>query len=300
MLIKLNSFSSQGKRILIMFKIATVLVASIFSFQAQAHELHSSYDYTPQLFHTSTEQSRVSITKDQDYRYINSNGIPNHKTGTFPNHGNPNSISVQNHKYRVPLRPKNTNKPTAKRGIIGIALNGIPFEPGTAEFWNNDRSSGWNYEALSGKINLGLDNNNAHVHPTGNYHYHGIPEALIGKSLTHVGSAADGFPIWAGRNHNYKSGYRLKYGSRNSGPMGKYDGTFTTDYEYSAASGNLDICNGTFLDGKYVYILTKEFPHIPRCLFGSADSSFDRQQGQGRPPHGARGNRPPPHHKRPL
>ena len=50
---------------------------------------------------------------------------------------------------------------------FGVALNGVPFDPGTAEYWENDRSSDWRYDALSGKINLGLDQNNAHVQPNG-------------------------------------------------------------------------------------------------------------------------------------
>ena len=40
---------------------------------------------------------------------------------------------------------------------FGVAINGVPFDPGAAEWWNNDPASGWQYEALSGKINLGMD-----------------------------------------------------------------------------------------------------------------------------------------------
>ena len=82
-----------------------------------------------------------------------------------------------------------------------MALNGVPFEPGTGEFWNGQREW-WNYEAKSGFINLGLDQNNAHVQPTGAYHYHGLPIGLMaklggeGKKMLLVGYAADGFPIY--------------------------------------------------------------------------------------------------------
>jgi hypothetical protein len=236
--------------------------------------------------------AEVKTYKDQQYRYFESDGIPNHTTGNFPNRGNPNSISKQSHKYKVPLQPHKNNQPRDQRGAVGIALNGVPFEPGTAEFWNNDRS--WNYEALSGSINLGLDMNNAHVQPTGSYHYHGIPTGIINKPLTHVGYAADGFPIFVSKSNQYKSGYQLKSGSRPSGsrgPGGNYDGTFTNDYTYVARSGDLDICNGKEVNGKYVYILTSDFPYVPRCLFGSSDPSFERK----RPPQhgGSTGNRPP-------
>ena len=51
------------------------------------------------------------------------------------------------------------------RQPFGIALNGVLFDPGTAEFFQRDRSSKWNYEALSGAVRLGLDQNHAHVQP---------------------------------------------------------------------------------------------------------------------------------------
>ena len=35
------------------------------------------------------------------------------------------------------------------------------------------------YEALSGAVPLGIDANNAHVQPTGAYHYHGVPTGLL-------------------------------------------------------------------------------------------------------------------------
>ena len=66
----------------------------------------------------------------------------------------------------------------------------------------------WNYEAKSGAINLGLDANNAHVQPTGAYHYHGLPTGLMqlrggdGKKMLLVGYAADGFPIYTSFGHS--------------------------------------------------------------------------------------------------
>ena len=44
--------------------------------------------------------------------------------------------------------------------------------------------------------------NHAHVQPTGAYHYHGMPELLIDflgedSTMTLVGWAADGFPVYA-------------------------------------------------------------------------------------------------------
>ena len=136
--------------------------------------------------------NQVRITIEGAYRVIRSNGIPNHATGRFPNAGNPNAISAQDHVYRVPVNPQEAARPTPL-GLspFGVALNGIPFDPGAAEFWRNDRNSGWQYEALSGAVDLGLDAANAHVQPTGAYHYHGLPAPLLaGQSAqahSHVG-----------------------------------------------------------------------------------------------------------------
>ncbi|MEO1589679.1 MAG: YHYH protein [Cyanobacteria bacterium J06632_22] len=239
-------------------------------------------------------QNQVQVEIRDGYRYITSNGIPNHTTGTFPNPGNPNQISEQNHAFRMTLSPQYTGTATPARPVFGIALNGVPFEPGTAEFWNRDRNSGWNYDALSGRINLGTDQNNAHVQPTGSYHYHGLPIGLLnGEAMTLIGYAADGFPIYG--QYGYadagdassgivkpQSSYQLKAGQRPSGPGGTYDGTFVEDFEYVAGLGDLDECNGRFgvtpehPEGIYHYYVTETFPFVPRCVMGTADASFSR------------------------
>ena len=92
-----------------------------------------------------------------------------------------------------------------------------------------------------------------------------------------------------------RSSYRVKEGKRSGGPGGKYDGTFVQDYEYVAGAGDLDQCNGRtgvtteYLNGTYYYVITSEFPFIPRCYRGTPDESF-RRHGPG--PGGPRG-RPP-------
>lgn len=265
-------------------------------------------------------QNQVEITTRDGYRYIKANGIPNHTAGRFPNRGNPNSIQEQRHLFRVPLQPQiAAHLSEAQRQPFGVALNGVPFDPGTAEFWNDDPN--WRYEALSGFINLGLDNNNAHVQPNGAYHYHGLPIGLIGqlraeKKIALVGYAADGFPIYTQYGFSdpknaksaiteLRSSYRLKTGTRPNGPGNKYDGTFVQDWEYIAGAGDLDECNGRFgvtpeyPDGIYHYCLTKDYPFIPRFYRGTPDESF-RRRGPGGPPGGRPpGGFPPPGRPRP-
>lgn len=245
----------------------------------------------------SMAENLVTIREDGQYRYIESNGIPDHATGRFPNSGNPNSISEQKHKFRMPLNPGKTDKATPVQ-LSGVAVNGVPMEPGTDEFWHHDRTSGWRIQAFAPGVNLGLDQNNAHVQPGGMYHYHGVPAGIINKhSSTLVGWAADGFEIhYVGSK--VKSSWRLKSGKRSSGPGGEYDGTYENDYEYVDGYGNLDQCNGSQLDNKYVYFITDEYPFIQRCVFGTPDSSFAKHgpgpgdEDPGRRPGG--GDQPPP------
>jgi hypothetical protein len=77
-----------------------------------------------------------------------------------------------------------------------------------------------------------------------------------------------------------RSSYRLRGGQRKDGPGGKFDGTFVEDFEFVAAAGDLDECNGRtgptpeFPGGTYYYVLTDEFPYIPRQFRGVANSSF--------------------------
>ena len=232
-----------------------------------------------------TGVNSVTMTTDDNYRYITSNGIPDHETGEFPNDNNPNSIYDQSYEFRMALNPVAAENTTdIGFNSFGVALNGVPYDPSAAEFWNNDRNSGWQYEAIGGTVNLGLDNYNAHVQPNGAYHYHGDPEA--GTESTLVGYAADGFPIYSAGG-NYESSYAVKDGERADGPGGNYDGTYVEDYEYVAGSGDLDQCNGIeivtddYPDGTYAYILTTDFPYIPRCFTGSPDASFSKQATGG-------------------
>jgi hypothetical protein len=272
---------------------------------------------------------QVGITTEGDYRLIQSNGWPDHEPGQFPRQGNPNSVSPQSYSFRVPLKPVVAEKASRFFGWWGVALNGVPFEPGTAENWQNNPQSGWRYEAATGFLDLGLDEHNAHVQPTGAYHYHALPVGLVQRlggddnKMLLIGYAADGFPVYTskgmdskGELHVMKSSYKLKSGARparEGGPGGNHDGRFTQDWEYVAGSGDLDETNGRtgitpdYPEGTYYYCLTPEFPFVPRNWHGVPDSSFAKNGGG--PPRGLRrkggpglqGARPPgPPHRDPL
>lgn len=269
----------------------------------------------------AAEESKVSITVEGDTRIVRTNGLPDHRPGRFPNAHNPNSIEPQQREYRMPAHPFPAEETTTGRhASFGVALNGVPYDPGTAEFWHGDRE--WNYEAGTGFMDLGLDDNNAHVQPDGTYHYHAMPTGHIAKlsgdarKPVQIGWAADGFPIYTAYGSSdpkdpksplkkLRSSYALKKKPRAGGPGGKPDGTFTADFEYVRGSGDLDECNGRFEvtpefpEGTYVYHLTDEFPFIPRRWRGTPDKSFEKQAPPGgpggRPPGGpgGPGGRPP-------
>ncbi|HEX4610116.1 MAG TPA: YHYH protein [Urbifossiella sp.] len=250
---------------------------------------------------------RMSVTTKDGYRFISSNGIPDHETGSFPHRRCPNAMSEQRHEFRVPLSPSPAAATTPLRmHDFGVGVNGIPFDPFAAEWWERDRSSGWQYDPMSNAINLGLDAGNAHVQPTGAYHYHGLPRLLMAKlggtagKMLLVGWAADGFPMYAETGHKtaadakspvvvLKSSYRLKPTDRPTGPGGPHDGSFEQDYEYAAGLGDLDECNGRtgvtpeFPGGTYYYVVTAAYPYIPRHYRGTPDPSFFRRPPKKKP-----------------
>ncbi|WP_179352522.1 YHYH protein [Winogradskyella vidalii] len=249
-----------------------------------------SYELEDENFGTKT---KMTITSDK--RVMVTNALPNHKTGQFPNQGNPNTISEQNKTYSFPLYPKYTGKAQWVREP-GIALNGIKFEPGTAEVVECETGENYRVEAFQDVIDLGLDFNNAHVQPTGAYHYHGSPTSVIqnfdsGEDLVHIGFAHDGFPIYYSKSGAYKSSFKPLDGNRegedcvydNPGQHidvavgGHHDGTFTSDFEYVAGYGDLDECNGIMIDDTYMYVVTNEFPYVSRCLMGE----FENEERKG-------------------
>ena len=265
-------------------------------------------------YHTATERSevtlkpaketvgspRASIEVSGTTRTIRSNGIPAHPVGAFPNRGNPHTIGPQDYLLTVTTEPKRTGRATdARRWLWGVAVNGVPFEAGTAEYWHGERRGGWSYDALGGAVRLGLDANHAHVQRTGAYHYHALPTGLLRQlgwsTDAHsplIGWAADGFPIYAitgdlGNGiQRVRASYRLKSAARPGGdePDGAHDGAFVQDWQYVAGSGDLDECNGAvtrsaeFPDGSYAYFITEDYPFVARCWKGTPDPSFRKRR----------------------
>ena len=264
--------------------------------------------------------SIYSWVSDDVNRILSGNGIPNHEVGTFPNPNNPNTISEQNVNETFSLCPElisDTGAPAGgPAGAIAYAINSVKFDPGTAGRCNDEGEcslangqGNWSIEALGhNTFDFGDDMNHAHVQPTGEYHYHGMPELLIDflgneQGMTIVGWASDGFPVYARYGYsdpnnsnsgliNLQPSWKIKENPDNGRPDtlislggGAGQGTtnpnipipmgaFTQDFEYEENYGDLDECNGRigvtpeFPDGIYYYVVTDDFPFFSRCLKG--------------------------------
>ncbi|MED5362068.1 MAG: YHYH protein [Actinomycetota bacterium] len=246
--------------------------------------------------------TQTTVLVSNGMRQIVTNALPDHATGQFPNQGNPNTISAQSSIYQYPADPVYTG--TARDvHVPGVAVNGVKFEPGTAETVSCVTGETYRVEGLQDRFDLGMDFNNAHVQPTGAYHYHGLSDLLAEthkhseSDLVHVGFAADGHLMYVSLAGLYKSSYRLSGALRagsncmvslggGQGPniaieSSNPDGTYTSDWEYVDGLGDLDECNGISINQQYVYIVTRDFPFISRCLMGEFDETR-----QGGPPIG--------------
>jgi len=266
----------------------------------------------PYFYNEFNASASVSATSNSDWscngttRELTANGIPDHEVGTFPNANNPNTITEQTVTASYTLNPTVTTTATTlggPRGNTGYILNGVKIDAGTGGSCDDSGNTcslggnvgNWNIEALGqSSFNFGTDDNNAHVQPDGVYHYHGMPEGFItlrggsSSSMTLIGWAADGFPIYARYGYSTaddaSSALRVITGSYQhitdvSSSRPSTDtyalGTFQQDWEYVEGSGDLDECNGRvgvtpeFPEGIYHYYATDDYPYFQRCVKGT-------------------------------
>jgi hypothetical protein len=204
----------------------------------------------------------VKVTVTDTHYVIESDGIPNHPHGEFPNRDNPNRILKQQYKFKIPLKPQVAEKPTKlPMGPIGVAVNGIPF-------YNPYNREG--HDAVEGAFAEVFDSCCGHPDPRGRYHYHKYPTCVKspfkdepGKHSPLIGFAFDGFALY--------------------GPNGE-DGKPPAD---------LDECNGhTDKERGYHYHVTAKFPYLLGAYKGVVErENFDHPRrrpggpgGPGGPP----------------
>ncbi len=199
----------------------------------------------------------VRLSHDSDFIIMDSQGYPNHPTAVFPNSGNPNTIRVQNFRFKLPLVPKKAQEiTTLPMGPIGTAINGVVF-------FNPFEAGGMN--AVEGYSEVWLDSCCGHPQQSGVYHYHKYPSCVKspfaddGKQHSPiVGFAFDGFPVY-----------------------GPYDapGVMARDLKDHRA---LDVCNGheDTERGYHYHVTPGRFPYIIGGYAGVVERSNIRGPGR--------------------
>jgi hypothetical protein len=249
----------------------------------------------------TTFSGLLQISADNNKCLFLTNEIPNHDF----NDGSQsfrNKTKAQNSRFIITQSPQKRAQVTSLslRTDNAIFLNGVKLDLLAAACYGVaderigcfDMDQPWRFDPLHPENDFGTDSHHAHTQPNGAYHYHGSPKALYqddsSTSSPVIGFAADGFPIFGpyfqenGRIEKATSSYRLKNGSRQSikgiNPGGTYTGKYLDDYEYVAGQGNLDQCNGRFVNGQYGYYVTDSYPWVLGCFSGNPDSSFNKRR----------------------
>jgi|TARA_B110000914_G_scaffold132444_1_gene115755 hypothetical protein len=161
------------------------------------------------------------ITIENGYVYINTNGVPDHKSPYFmgtkwhddkyeaydatnPNkfhtgafNLNPNRVSELSISFKVPNSPSKSSSasPTAM-GPIGVSLNGVPFYnqyAGMNALLTREVNSFDNFNGHPAPLSPGAENGSG-----GRYHYHMEPFWLTTNASKDalVGFLLDGFPVY--------------------------------------------------------------------------------------------------------
>ena len=195
----------------------------------------------------------TSITFDGTFVTIKSSDLPDHKSayyqttnalyeafsgttfggGTFAI--NPNRIVTQNITLKIPVNPAvNAAHPATPGGVIGVALNGVPF-------FNQYAAMN---SPLTNEIN-GFDQWWGHPQQTGLYHYHVEPIYLTtvkaSKSAL-MGFLLDGFPVYGPKetDNSDPAGLDVYHGHTHvtgDYPAGIYHYHFTTASPYLNGNG---------------------------------------------------------------
>ena len=256
----------------------------------------------------------VCIEVVDKVRIVYTNNLPDHPYGTWPSNNPVDPQQIAFYMCAFPQKAdESTSIYNAGPGgggcsqyvEFGVGANGIRMAPYGARWFVNpntmEENLDWNVEALE---MFNMDFNNSHSNGGGQYHYHGIPEVYFTDSLNidgsqHsplVGYAADGYPIYYKYVYTdpndsnsgisaFTSGHTLKPGNRPgngiTAPDGPYDGFYVEDYEFLDSSWPLDECNGRhgvtpeYPNGTYYYVMTDNWPYIPRCFYGTViDNTF--------------------------
>ncbi|XP_077998788.1 uncharacterized protein LOC144451758 [Glandiceps talaboti] len=192
---------------------------------------------TGEVGYVTVSEETIGVT---DLYSIQTNAVPDHATGTFPDPANdlPNLLTAQEFLLRVPKDPEVADLPAClPEGPIAIATNGIPFYSVVDDFGG---------DAVGGAFQDATDLCQGRTDVQGRYYYRDYPTCLSsetdGVPSSIIGVAMDGFAIY--------------------GPIDE-DGVRLT-------SADLDECHGKLNNqGVYQYHVTDDFPYVMGCFKGS-------------------------------
>ena len=274
----------------------------------------SSSQCDPSSIFANESTNAVCFEEMNTVRKCYTNNIPDHDFGPFGGMNTMEAQDFDYSMCLFPnlgttVTPLNEDPISAGCGngiIFGVSTQGINYSPFARLYFVNPNTMEENTDFhIEADFTLNMDLNGGHVNAASRYHYHNIPTDYFTNDLNIDGSqhspilgyAADGFPIYYkflyadGTNPNslittFESSYNLKSGDRPgdgiTAPNGSYDGTYVEDYEFiNSPTSILDECGGRFgvtpeyPNGTYYYVLTDNWPYIPRCLKGEfVDNSF--------------------------
>ncbi len=213
----------------------------------------NTWDYTQKVTVSGEviwKNAKWSVTENGATRTLTGNGLPSHKTGTYPIQSsddaykydrNPNSIKEQTLSLNLPTTPTQLASAECVGGEVGIMLTGIPI------------FNGFDADSRDAAAHEIQDDCAGHPQVSGQYHYHSpskclkdTPAATEHSAL--VGYAFDGFGIYGIKGQN---GVEL-------------------------STQDLDVCHGhtheIVWDGQkktmYHYHLTNDFPYSVSCFRG--------------------------------
>ncbi len=213
-----------------------------------AHTFGDGSTPPPQAQAFSKMKDQVGISWDDEYLYLEGNGLPDHAmmkgiTAWQQQVPLPHDFTGPN-AFRIPLQPKILEEPAELTlfGPLAIAVNGIPIFHALTQSGKDAYAGGE------------LDEWGGHCGRADDYHYHIAPahlEAIVGKGNP-VAFALDGLPIYVAD---------------------------------PAKDKPLDECHGYFDDeGNYRYVGDLKPPYVMSGFRGEADLE-SRPRTQGVRPH---------------
>lgn len=230
---------------------------------------------------------------------VRSAGISVYQFGILANPVNPGN-SVRDVRVRIPRHPQVETGAHAmlSPGTVGLFLNGVPME----NHLDSDSYEGrnlWHYDLTAGAATDSAHNGMS-----------AMLWQLLNDGSRHsplIGFALDGYPIYGpwgyadgkgGQVKRMRSGYRLRaIRERTTWPdgttltPGQYGpavdaanplGTFSEDYEFVEAAGDLDRFNGRFSvtpeypEGTYAYFLASDASGQPAFPYVLANEYYGR------------------------